>query len=241
MLPHAPLRLGLTEIKGVSVPAREVGGDFFNYFQVPERPDRAARRRRLRQGRRRRAADGEHPGVAAHAARARPGSLGARRRDRSRHRSELARPRLRDALRRHSQSGHRAVALRERRSQSAVRAAQRRRPRAHVVDRPAGRPLRRAAVIPRTPCSSPPATCSSSTPTAASRPRTKPATCSEPNGSKRCSRRSTARRRRRPHARRKRRQRVPRHAGAVRRRDDDGGEDRVERYWYSALGSGLEP
>ena len=34
MLPHAPLRLGLTEIKGVSVPAREVGGDFFNYFQV---------------------------------------------------------------------------------------------------------------------------------------------------------------------------------------------------------------
>ncbi len=35
MLPHAPLRLGLTEIKGVSVPAREVGGDFFNYFETP--------------------------------------------------------------------------------------------------------------------------------------------------------------------------------------------------------------
>ncbi len=35
MLPHAPLWLGLTEIKGVSVPAREVGGDFFNYFQLP--------------------------------------------------------------------------------------------------------------------------------------------------------------------------------------------------------------
>jgi sigma-B regulation protein RsbU (phosphoserine phosphatase) len=34
MLPHAPLRLGLTEIKGVSIPAREVGGDFFNYFEV---------------------------------------------------------------------------------------------------------------------------------------------------------------------------------------------------------------
>ena len=34
MLPHAPLRLGMTEIKGVSVPAREVGGDFFNYFQL---------------------------------------------------------------------------------------------------------------------------------------------------------------------------------------------------------------
>jgi serine phosphatase RsbU (regulator of sigma subunit) len=35
MLPHAPLKLGLTEIKGISVPAREVGGDFFNYFQLP--------------------------------------------------------------------------------------------------------------------------------------------------------------------------------------------------------------
>jgi serine phosphatase RsbU (regulator of sigma subunit) len=35
MLPHSPLRLGSTEIKGVSVPAREVGGDFFNYFELP--------------------------------------------------------------------------------------------------------------------------------------------------------------------------------------------------------------
>jgi phosphoserine phosphatase RsbU/P len=35
MLPQAPLRLGLTEIRGVSVPATEVGGDFFNYFQTP--------------------------------------------------------------------------------------------------------------------------------------------------------------------------------------------------------------
>jgi serine phosphatase RsbU (regulator of sigma subunit) len=34
MLPQAPLLLGLTEVKGVSVPAREVGGDFFNYFQL---------------------------------------------------------------------------------------------------------------------------------------------------------------------------------------------------------------
>ena len=36
MLPHASLRLGLTEMKGVSVPAREVGGDFFNYFELPD-------------------------------------------------------------------------------------------------------------------------------------------------------------------------------------------------------------
>jgi serine phosphatase RsbU (regulator of sigma subunit) len=36
MLPHGPLRLGLTEIKGVSVPAREVGGDFFNYFALTD-------------------------------------------------------------------------------------------------------------------------------------------------------------------------------------------------------------
>ena len=34
MLPREPLRLGLTEIEGVSVPAREVGGDFFNYFAL---------------------------------------------------------------------------------------------------------------------------------------------------------------------------------------------------------------
>jgi sigma-B regulation protein RsbU (phosphoserine phosphatase) len=34
MLPQGPLRLGPTEICGVSVPATEVGGDFFNYFQT---------------------------------------------------------------------------------------------------------------------------------------------------------------------------------------------------------------
>ncbi|MGH9308617.1 MAG: PP2C family protein-serine/threonine phosphatase, partial [Vicinamibacterales bacterium] len=36
MLPRAPLRIGATEIKGVSIPAREVGGDFFNYFALPD-------------------------------------------------------------------------------------------------------------------------------------------------------------------------------------------------------------
>jgi serine phosphatase RsbU (regulator of sigma subunit) len=36
MLPHAPLRLGATEVKGVSIPAREVGGDFFNYFMLAD-------------------------------------------------------------------------------------------------------------------------------------------------------------------------------------------------------------
>jgi serine phosphatase RsbU (regulator of sigma subunit) len=34
MLPHEPLHFGPSEIKGVSVPAREVGGDFFNYFPL---------------------------------------------------------------------------------------------------------------------------------------------------------------------------------------------------------------
>jgi serine phosphatase RsbU (regulator of sigma subunit) len=34
MLPHASLRLGPTEVKGISIPAREVGGDFFNYFEL---------------------------------------------------------------------------------------------------------------------------------------------------------------------------------------------------------------
>ncbi len=32
MLPKVPLHSGLTEVRGVSIPAREVGGDFFNYF-----------------------------------------------------------------------------------------------------------------------------------------------------------------------------------------------------------------
>ena len=36
MLPHGPLRLGLAEIAGVSIPAREVGGDFFNYFPLAD-------------------------------------------------------------------------------------------------------------------------------------------------------------------------------------------------------------
>src|SRR5213076_1879777 len=34
MQPRVPLHFGLTEVKGVSVPAREVGGDFFNYFAL---------------------------------------------------------------------------------------------------------------------------------------------------------------------------------------------------------------
>ena len=36
MLPRAPLRVGAAEIKGISIPAREVGGDFFNYFALPD-------------------------------------------------------------------------------------------------------------------------------------------------------------------------------------------------------------
>jgi phosphoserine phosphatase RsbU/P len=35
MVPRQPLRSGLIEVQGVSVPAREVGGDFFNYFALP--------------------------------------------------------------------------------------------------------------------------------------------------------------------------------------------------------------
>ncbi len=35
ILPCEPLRMGVTEVKGVSIPAREVGGDFFNYFALP--------------------------------------------------------------------------------------------------------------------------------------------------------------------------------------------------------------
>jgi sigma-B regulation protein RsbU (phosphoserine phosphatase) len=35
MLPRTSLRAGAAEVKGLSVPAREVGGDFFNYFELP--------------------------------------------------------------------------------------------------------------------------------------------------------------------------------------------------------------
>jgi len=35
MLPRNPLRVPFAEVKGVSIPAREVGGDFFNYFTLP--------------------------------------------------------------------------------------------------------------------------------------------------------------------------------------------------------------
>ena len=36
MLPRGGLRLGGVEITGLSIPAREVGGDFFNYFTLPD-------------------------------------------------------------------------------------------------------------------------------------------------------------------------------------------------------------
>ncbi len=36
LLPRAPLRLPLAEVQGVSIPAREVGGDFFNYFMLAD-------------------------------------------------------------------------------------------------------------------------------------------------------------------------------------------------------------
>jgi serine phosphatase RsbU (regulator of sigma subunit) len=36
MLPKHALRLGFADVNGVSIPAREVGGDFFNYFLLPD-------------------------------------------------------------------------------------------------------------------------------------------------------------------------------------------------------------
>ncbi|HVO13058.1 MAG TPA: SpoIIE family protein phosphatase [Vicinamibacteria bacterium] len=36
LLPRAPLLAPFTEVSGVSIPAREVGGDFFNYFTLRE-------------------------------------------------------------------------------------------------------------------------------------------------------------------------------------------------------------
>lgn len=36
LLPREPARFDFAEVAGVSLPAREVGGDFFNYFALPE-------------------------------------------------------------------------------------------------------------------------------------------------------------------------------------------------------------
>lgn len=36
MLPREPLRAGASSIAGLSIPAQEVGGDFFNYFLLPD-------------------------------------------------------------------------------------------------------------------------------------------------------------------------------------------------------------
>ena len=37
LLPRQTLRSGAIEVKGISIPAREVGGDFFNYFPMSDR------------------------------------------------------------------------------------------------------------------------------------------------------------------------------------------------------------
>lgn len=37
LLPRQSFHSGVVEVKGVSIPAREVGGDFFNYFPMPNR------------------------------------------------------------------------------------------------------------------------------------------------------------------------------------------------------------
>jgi len=35
LLPGEPLSCGFAQVQGISIPAREVGGDFFNYFELP--------------------------------------------------------------------------------------------------------------------------------------------------------------------------------------------------------------
>ena len=163
MLPQGPLRLGLTEIKGVSVPAARSGRRLLQLLRAQRRRHRAARRRRVGQGRRRRAADGQHPGVAAHAAarsaRTSPSIAGEIDVDIE---AQHARSGLRDALRRrcsipvtrllrYVNAGHNPqYVLRARRPARAdvvVRAAGRPagRPRLHRGPRPARR--RRPAVL----------------------------------------------------------------------------------------------
>jgi serine phosphatase RsbU (regulator of sigma subunit) len=37
LLPRTPLRLPFAEVRGISLPARQVGGDFFDYFSLPDK------------------------------------------------------------------------------------------------------------------------------------------------------------------------------------------------------------
>ena len=192
MLPHGPLKLGLAEIAGVSIPAREVGRRLLQLLPAGGRPDRGARRGRVGQGRRRRAADGQHPGHAAGeaATRIRPRAPGRQRRPR--HRGQHAARGLHHPVCRAARPAATRTALRERGAQPAVPAAGGRRNRAARFNGPADRACCRAAASRSAPSRSSPATCCSSTRTAPSRRRTRAATSSTPTGS---SRRSWPRRR----------------------------------------------
>ena len=194
MLPHAPLRLGLTEIKGVSVPAREVGGDFFNYFEIGPGAPGKPRDIALLVG------DVSGKGVGAALLMANiqaslrtrlalgPGSVGARRRDRSRHRSQLTGSAVCDALCRHSRSGHAprcASSTPGHHPQYVLRkggALERMESTGLPVGLLSGRGHREQTRAARTRV-----TCSSSIPTAAWRPKARATTCSAPSGSRACS------------------------------------------------------
>ena len=225
MLPQGPLRLGLTEIKGVSVPAKEVGGDFFNYFSLHD--GRIA----LLVG------DVSGKGVGAALLMA---NIQASLRTRLALGQDLdaiareidvdiegqhAGPDLRDALRRHPQPGDARAALRERRPQSAVHPAQRESARAHVLVGPAGG----AARGPRLRRSPRPARSGRSALLLHRRLRRsrERGRGDVRRGEAREPARLGNRRRRSPGARRNRARRVSRQARALRRRDDDGGESGI--------------
>ena len=173
MLPHGPLKLGLAEIAGVSIPAREVGGDFFNYFPL------ADGRIAVLVG------DVSGKGVGAALLMA---NIQATLRARLQLESDLAQ--LADSVdrdiaantppevyitlfRRAARPAATRTAVRERGTQPAVPAAGRRRHRAARLDGPARRPAARPRVRERAPSRSNPATCCSSTRTAPSRRRTR--------------------------------------------------------------------
>ena len=87
MLPHAPLDAGLDAGAGRFGARARSRRRLLQLLRARQRPDRAADGRRVGQGRRRRAAHGEHPGVAEDSAWARVRSLSAvAERARSRHR-----------------------------------------------------------------------------------------------------------------------------------------------------------
>ena len=217
LLPRGVLAVDGVEVAGFNLPCYAVGGDYFDYFRLPDGRHRAGHRRRRRQGRPGRAPDVEPAGHPAGRDLARQ-----RRHGRSRRRPTAS---SRESMSGSSKfvtffygalrSRHAPAGVHQRRPQPAAGGARRRpdrgaRGRWPAAGRLLARHLRRGRGRPRVRAM--PACCS---PTASPRPRTRRATCTATSGSRNCCAASAAARR--PPSRRRSRTTWPRSAAACTR------------------------